>query len=144
MPENVIRPDLLPAQCEDGTNKSTVLDPNTGQPILGADGQPVLETIPSFSVWSPRISATYDLMGNGKTNVHASYSLYYQTKITLADSLGGLFTSAVLTWGSNASSGACSGTSCWTDANRDSVVQANELTGTPTSSSSRFDSTPAC
>jgi hypothetical protein len=37
--------------------------------------------------------------------------------------------------------GACQGDSCWTDANLDSVVQANELTGMPGVSSSRFDLT---
>ena len=88
------------------------------------------------------MSATYDLFGNGKTSVHASYSLYYQTKITLANSLGGLSTTTSLTWGNNNSSGSCSttaGASCWTDANRDGIIQVNELQGTPTSSSSRFD-----
>jgi hypothetical protein len=125
VPENVVRPDLLPAQCEDGTN----LDPLSG------------EKIQSFNNLSPRISATYDLFGNGKTSIHASTSYYYQTKITLADALGGLFTQTALTWGSNASSGACTGNSCWTDLNLDTVVQANELTGTPSSSSSRFDIT---
>ena len=42
-----------------------------------------------------------------------------------------------LTWGPNQSSGACStaaNSGCWTDANRDWLVQANELIGTPTSS----------
>ena len=68
------------------------------------------------------MSATYDLFGNGKTSVHASYSYYYETKITLANALGGLFTATALTWGNNTSSGACSttaGASCWNDANRD-------------------------
>ena len=55
------------------------------QPILDANGQPMTEKLPSFSNWAPRMSATYDLFGNGKTSVHASYSLYYQTKITLAE-----------------------------------------------------------
>ncbi len=139
VPANVIRPDLLPAQCEGGTDQSTVLDPNTGEVIVDANGNPVLEKLPSFSVWSPRVSATYDLFGNGKTSLHASYSLYYQTKITLADSLGGLFTVTRLTWGNNNSNGTCTTRSCWNDANHDGVVQAGELIGTPSSSSSRFD-----
>ena len=68
---------------------------------MDANGQPVKQQIPSFSNWAPRVSATYDLFGNGKTSVHASYSLYYQTKITLANSLGGLATQTTLTWGNN-------------------------------------------
>ena len=100
-----------------GTDQSTVLDVNTGLPILDAERQPVKEKLPSFSNWAPRVSATYDLFGNGKTSVHASYSLYYETKITLANSLGGLFTQPALTWGPNQGSGACStaaGAPCWT------------------------------
>ncbi len=125
VPANVLRPDLLPAQCETGTQS----DVNNGKKIQ------------SFTNWSPRFSATYDLLGNGKTQVHASGSYFYNTKITLANSLGGLFTQTRLRWGPNASSGACSttaGSGCWTDANRDGLAQVNELTGTPSSSSARF------
>jgi hypothetical protein len=87
------------------------------------------------------MSATYDLFGNGKTQVHASGSYFYNTKITLANSLGGLFTTTRLRWGPNATSGACStaaNSGCWTDANLDGLVQVNELSGTPSSSSARF------
>ncbi|HUL73740.1 MAG TPA: hypothetical protein VLT86_11600, partial [Vicinamibacterales bacterium] len=139
---NPIRPDLLPSQCEAATDQSTVLDPNTGLPILGSDGQPIKEQLPSFSVWAPRVSATYDLMGNGKTSIHASYSLYYQTKITLANSLGGLFIQPALTWGPNQGSGLCSttaGAPCWQDTNVDQFIQANELIGTPTTNATGFD-----
>ncbi|MDQ3068372.1 MAG: carboxypeptidase regulatory-like domain-containing protein [Acidobacteriota bacterium] len=129
VPANVIRPDLLPAQCEEATQQGT--DPNTGE----------LETIKPFGNFAPRVSLTYDLFGNGKTALKAAGAYYYQTRITLADSLGGLFTVTSLTYGNNTSAGACTGTSCWTDANRDGVVQGNELTGTPTSSSSRFNTT---
>jgi hypothetical protein len=125
---NVLRPDLLPAQCDDPTEK----DPVTGKKIQ------------AFGNWSPRVSATYDLFGSGKTQVHASGSYFYSTKITLANQLGGLFTTTALTWGPNASSGACSttaGAPCWNDANMDSVVQVGELLGTPGTSSSRFDLT---
>ena len=142
VPANIIRPDLLPSQCEAATNSSAVLDPNTGLPSLDASGNPVQAAIPSFSVWAPRVSATWDLKGDGKTSIHASYSLYYQTKITLADNLGGLFTTTSLTWGPNLDSGECStsaGSSCWNDANHDGIVQANELIGTPAPSSSRFN-----
>ncbi|HKW02878.1 MAG TPA: carboxypeptidase regulatory-like domain-containing protein [Vicinamibacterales bacterium] len=142
VPANVLRPDLLPSQCEGATDQSTVLDPNTGVAIKDANGNNVMEKIPAFSVWAPRVSATYDLFGNGKTSVHASYSLYYQTKITLANNLGGLSTTTSLQWGNNNSNGTCSttaGASCWTDANRDGIIQIGELIGTPTTSSSRFD-----
>jgi Carboxypeptidase regulatory-like domain len=125
VPENVIRPDLLPAQCEDATETDTI----TGQKLQ------------SFSNWSPRLSATYDLTGNGKTSVKAVWSYFYDTRITIANNLGGLFTQTTLTWGPNQSSGACStaaNSGCWTDANRDGLVQANELIGTPTASSSQF------
>jgi hypothetical protein len=120
---NVLIPNALPSQCE----KATDVDPNTGKKIS------------AFGNWSPRVSATYDLFGNGKTQVHASYSYYYDTKITLANALTGLFTQTALTWGPNTSSGLCTGTSCWQDANLDGLVQLNELSGTPSSSSSQFN-----
>ncbi|HEX6323544.1 MAG TPA: hypothetical protein VFZ36_07455, partial [Vicinamibacterales bacterium] len=129
VPANVIRPDLLPAQCEEATNSGT--NPNTGE----------VETIQPFSNLSPRLSVTYDLFGNGKTALKLSGGYYYQTKITLADSLNGLFSQPALTWGDNATNGTCNATDCWNDANRDGYVQANELIGTPSSSSSRFDLT---
>jgi len=125
---NVIRPDLLPSQCEAATG----VDPTNGK------------AIPAFKNWAPRLSVTYDLFGNGKTSVHASYSYYYATKITLANALGGLFTQPALTWGPNQASGACSttaGAGCWNDANKDSIVQANELIGAPAAISTRFNTT---
>src|SRR6185436_16836350 len=103
------------------------------------------KTIQSFSNWSPRVSVTRDLFGNGKTQVHASMSYYYATKITLANSLGGLFLQPALQWGPNQSSGACSTTAnapCWTDANRDGYVQVDELIGVPnvtSTSASQFN-----
>ena len=124
VPANPIVPDLLPSQCEGETQT----DVTSGKEIQ------------SFSNWSPRLSATYDLFGNGKTSIHASGSYFYDTKITLANALSGLgFVS--LTWGNNQASGACNTAtngSCWTDANRDGLVQRSELIGTPTSSSARF------
>ena len=125
VPENVIMPTFLPAQCEEATEVDSI----TGRKLQ------------SFSNWSPRVSATYDLTGTGKTSVKAAWSYYYDTRITLANNLGGLFTETRLTWGPNQSSGRCSttpGAPCWTDANRDTIVQANELIGTPTSSSAQF------
>jgi hypothetical protein len=124
VPANVLVPQLLPAQCEG----ETMTDASTGKKIQ------------SFSNWSPRVSATYDLFGNGKTQVHGSGSYYYNTKITLANGLGGVNNLARLRWGPNLSSGACnpSSSGCWTDANRDGVIQVSELTGAPSYSSERF------
>jgi hypothetical protein len=124
VPANILVPQLLPSQCEG----ETMTDSLNGREI-----QP-------FSNWSPRVSATYDLFGNGKTSIHASGSYFYATKITLANSLGGLATLTRLRWGPNLSSGACNPNSdgCWTDANRDGLVQVNELIGDPTVSSDRF------
>ncbi|HEX6322871.1 MAG TPA: hypothetical protein VFZ36_04025, partial [Vicinamibacterales bacterium] len=126
VPANIVRPDLLPAQCEEATQSGT--NPNTGQ----------VETIQPFSNWAPRLSVTYDVFGNGKTALKAAGSYYYDTRTTLADSLGGLFTVTRLRWQNN-SNGTCPSSRCWTDANRDGVIQASELIGTPTVSSSRFD-----
>src|SRR5262249_19371576 len=121
-PANILVPTLLPSQCETATQ----VDSTTGQKIQ------------SFGNWSPRVSVTRDLFGDGKTQIHGAASYYYDTKITLANALGGLSTLARLRWGPNASSGACTGASCWTDANMDGVIQVSELTGTPSVSSDRF------
>jgi hypothetical protein len=126
VPANVIRPDLLPAQCEEATQSG--LNPNTGETI----------EIQPFANWAPRMSITYDLFGNGKTALKLTGSYYYDTRYTLADDLGGLFTVTRLRWTNN-SNGTCSSSSCWTDANMDGFIQADELIGTPATSSSRFD-----
>ncbi len=126
VPANVLVPDLLPAQCEDATQ----VDANNGRKIQ------------SFGNWSPRLSVTRDLFGDGKTQVHGNVSYYYDTKITLANALTGLFTQTTLTWGNNQANGLCSttaGASCWNDANHDGIVQRSELIGTPTASSARYD-----
>jgi len=122
IPASTLLPNLMPAQCE----QATQTDPITGKKIQ------------SFGNWSPRISATYDLFGNGKTQIHGNFSYFYDTKITLADALGGLNTRTYLQYGPNASNGTCRGTSCWQDLNLDGLVQANELSGTPTPSSTQF------
>jgi hypothetical protein len=127
VPPNVLRPDLLPSQCEEATQ----IDSITGK------------SIQAFGNFAPRVSATYDLFGDGKTSVHTSFSYYYQTKITLADSLNGLYSQPDLYWGEN-DNGACDstpGAPCWTDANHDSLIQVNELIGTPNSDNSRFNTT---
>jgi hypothetical protein len=127
VPENVVRPDLMAAQCEAPTQSG--INPNTGQ----------MEKIRPFSNLSPRLSVTYDPFANGKTAIKAGFGYYYKTRETLADNLSGLFQVTRLTFGSNNSNGTCTGASCWTDANMDGVIQASELTGTPTSSSARFN-----
>jgi len=124
VPNNPMVPDRLPAQCEEATD----VDPISGRELQ------------SFGNWGPRTSVIYDLRGDGKTSVRASYSYYFATKITLANSLGGLQTQPGLTWGDNNSSGTCSsGNPCWQDTNLDSVIQINELIGEPDSSSSRYN-----
>ncbi len=128
VPGNMMIPDRLPPQCEEATQ----VDALNGKKIQ------------AFGNWSPRLGATYDLFGNGKTSIHGSASYYYDTKITLANSLTGLFSVTTLTWGPNLSSGACSttaGAPCWNDANRDQQVQLNELIGEPTANSARFNTT---
>ena len=117
LPNNPIVPELLPGYCEG--EKTGGLNPITGQE----------EELRPFGNWSPRVSMTYDLFGNGKTALKASGSYYYATKITLANALSGLG-GVTLTWGNNATSGACANnaaTSCWQDLNLDGFVQRNEL-----------------
>ena len=122
---NPIRPDLLPGQCEEETQSG--VSPVTGQ----------VEKIRPFHQFSPRVSLTYDLFGNGKTALKATGSFYYDTKIVLANALSGLETTAALTWGNNNSNGTCSttaGATCWTDGvggPRDGIIQAPELQGAP-------------
>ena len=116
---NPIIPDLLPGQCEGELTGG--LSPITGE----------IEELRPFHQFSPRMSLTYDLFGNGKTALKATGSYYYSTKITLANALSGLG-SVGLTWGTNNSSGSCSttaGSNCWNDANRDGFIQRNELIG---------------
>jgi hypothetical protein len=121
VPANPVIPDLLPGQCEGELTGG--LSPITGQN----------EELRAFHQFSPRMSLTYDLFGNGKTALKATGSYYYSTKITLANALSGLG-GVSLGWGNNQTSGACSTTAnatCWNDANRDGFIQRNELIGAP-------------
>jgi len=118
---NALVPDLLPGQCEGELTGG--LSPITGQN----------EKLRAFSQFSPRMSLTYDVFGNGKTAAKVTGSYYYATKITLANALSGLG-GVGLTWGANQTSGACStvaNSTCWNDANRDGFIQRPELLGTP-------------
>jgi hypothetical protein len=110
---NVLLPTMIPAQCQAATST----DPNTGK------------NIQSFGNWGPRVSATYDLQGNGKTSIHASGAYYYATKITLANALSNLGSTTYLQWGTNLSSGACNTASagCWTDANHDGICPGQRV-----------------
>jgi hypothetical protein len=118
---NPIIPDLLPGQCEG--EKTGGISPITGQD----------EELRPFHQFSPRMSLTYDLFGNGKTALKATGSYYYSTKITLANALSGLG-GVGLEWGNNNTSGSCSttaGSNCWNDANRNGFIERNELIGPP-------------
>ena len=137
---NIVRPDLLPAQCDQATNVSSVLDPLTGEKKLDANGNEIKERIPSFTSWAPRVSVTYDLFGNGKTSVRASTGYYYQTVIRLADALSGIGSGYALLYWINDSDGTCiPGEPCWNDKNADGFVQANELIGNPYSWDPAYD-----
>jgi hypothetical protein len=122
---NPIMPAAIPSQCQTATN----IDPTTLKPIQ------------SFGNLGPRLSATYDLAGNGKTQIHGNYAYYYATKITLADALTALDSTTTLSWGANNSNGTCStvaGANCFVDFNGSGIVTANDLIGVGNSSSSRF------
>jgi Carboxypeptidase regulatory-like domain len=123
VPASTLVPTLLPAQCD---------QPASADAATGKKLQP-------FGNWSPRGSATYDLLGDGKTSIHGSASLYYAQRIAIASSLSGLNTLLSLTYGPNTANGSCTGSSCWTDLNLDNQVQTNELSGTPTASTTRFN-----
>jgi hypothetical protein len=94
---NPLLPDLLPAQCFDGADRDV-----------------------NFSDISPRLSATYDLFGTGKTVLKAGYAAYYGQGVGLSAALSQL--GAVTLTFQNAT-----GRTCWNDANGDQVAQRDEL-----------------
>jgi hypothetical protein len=127
VPANPIIPDILPGQCEDAKTGGI-------SPITGED-----EELRPFHQFSPRMSLTYDLFGNGRTALKATGSYYYSTKITLANQLSGLG-GITLTWGTNPTSGLCSAnTDCWNDANRNGFIERNELINLPSFPSNFVD-----
>jgi hypothetical protein len=90
VPENPIVPVLLPAVQFQGADAGV-----------------------TYQDWSPRVSVTYDVRGNGKSVLKGSYARY----------LGqGIFTAGTLN-----PVGAVTLRYAWTDGNTDTQVQANEL-----------------
>ncbi|HEY7476040.1 MAG TPA: TonB-dependent receptor [Vicinamibacterales bacterium] len=79
-----------------------------------------------FNDIAPRLSATLDLFGDGRTAAKASYAMYFAQGVgtsSVRSNTGGVTLTFGFPSGSN--------TSRWTDANGDRIVQPEELTGTP-------------
>jgi hypothetical protein len=114
--ENPLLPSLLPGQCFEGADRNV-----------------------NYSDVSPRISATYDLLGTGKTVVKGGFAQYYGQGVGLSSSLS-LLGSVTITFQNTTSR------TCWNDANGDFFVDANELNLTNpacTQYPSTFDPTTA-
>jgi len=94
---NPILPDILPAQCFEGADRDV-----------------------NFSDISPRISATYDLFGTGKTVLKGGFAQYYGQGVGLSGALSLLGTVAVTFQNTSTRT-------CWNDANNDFTVQREEL-----------------
>jgi hypothetical protein len=111
VPANPLVPSLLAAQC------------------TAAFDSPV-----DFSDVAPRLSATYDLTGSGKTVLKASYAMYFAQGVGTSgaqSNTGGL----AITFGPASGSN----TSFWNDANNDRIVQASEVGGNFPSPNSRYN-----
>jgi hypothetical protein len=91
VPASDFAPDILPPFCWNGAD----------------------ETRP-WKDWGPRISATYDLFGTGKTVLKASYALYFE-QAGLINTLGGN------------PAGGVELNAPWNDLNGDTFVQYNEV-----------------
>ena len=91
VPASSFAPSLLPAFCWDGFDATA-----------------------NFKDWAPRISATYDLFGTGKTVLKGTYAMYF-------DQGGG-----ISNLGGNPA-GTVELNAPWNDANGDRFVQINEL-----------------
>jgi len=75
-----------------------------------------LDSVPNYKDLSPRLGIAYDVFGNGKTAVKATFSRYVQTStVGTARSLNPLNTSVN------------SATRPWDDSNRDGIPQPSEL-----------------
>lgn len=102
VPANPLAPTLLAAQCSD------------------AFDSPV-----DFSNIAPRTSVIYDLFGNGRTALKASYAMYFEQGVgtsSINNNTGGLS----LTYGPAPTSANTNG-AIWTDVNGDKTVQLDEL-----------------
>jgi hypothetical protein len=102
VPANPLAPQLLAAQCTDPYDS------------------PV-----DFSDIAPRVSLIYDLFGNGRTALKASYAMYYDQGVgtsSARSNTGGLS----LTFGPAPTNASTNGT-IWTDLNHDTIVQIDEL-----------------
>jgi Carboxypeptidase regulatory-like domain len=91
VPASSFAPELLPAFCWDGFDATA-----------------------NFKDWAPRISATYDLFGTGKTVLKGTYAMFF-------DQGGG-----ISNLGGNPA-GTVELNAPWNDANGDTFVQMNEL-----------------
>jgi hypothetical protein len=90
VPANPIIPDILPALAFPGADSGV-----------------------TFTDWSPRLGATYDLLGTGKTVAKASFAIYYGQGIFTGGTLNPVGESRVRY--------------AWTDRNGDLFVQRNEI-----------------
>jgi hypothetical protein len=94
--------------------------------MLAAQCTEAYDSPVDFSDIAPRLSATYDLFGTGKTALKASYAMYFEQGVgtsAIRSNTGALSLTFGFPSGSN--------NSRWTDANGDRIVQATELLGTP-------------
>jgi hypothetical protein len=91
VPASTFAPDILPAFCWNGSDQTR-----------------------PWRDWAPRISATYDLFGTGKTVLKGTYAMYFDQ--------GGL----ISTLGGNPAS-EIELNAAWNDLNGDTFVQYNEI-----------------
>ena len=130
VPANSLRPDLLPAQCE--AADATMSDAITGRPrrrfSRSATGRRACRPPTTCSATARR-------------RCTPAIRTTTQTKITLADALGGLFTRRPDVGPEPVERRLQhhGGRALLERRQRRRLVQANELIGTPTSSSTRFD-----
>ncbi len=83
---------------------------------IGPRHYDALSDVPNFKDLSPRLGLAYDLFGNGRTAVKATFSRYVQTSTVSTARLLNPINTSVNT-----------ATRTWTDANGDGLPQASEL-----------------